>query len=145
MHVYAAKSNVIFLLACKDERGVLRFPTSGQPLPGLHFQPDMKLPISEQLVSLGREKSGGEDTALEVEQKLVELLSHDGGEYAVYLGTSSAQAPADWFTMPEMIRVLPKNRVRLSYMKAWQVLSGGFEANTKVLENVDLQDMLDTE
>ena len=40
----------------------------------------------------------------------------------------------EWSTLPVLIRNMPKDRNRLAYLKAWQVLTGALEESTKALD-----------
>lgn len=140
--LYCPTEQAILLVGVPDANGVLKFPvTAGTGgAPGLHFTPKALLSIDQQLVAeasrvLGRDLS----TRIDVVQEFADDVVLEGGVRAtLYLGTVGKdlglQADPAWEALPTMMRAMPKDRSRLPYLRAWQVLTGALTLNTKALD-----------
>ena len=145
------------ILKCPTEYAVLlvgqpqgekpmRFPLGDEITPSLVVKANTSISINEQLIEAAAKALNLSITGqqLEIEQKFHNPLNTAIGDKAtLYLGTLSADVAIDtkdWVTMPELLRMLPKDRNRLSYVKAWQVLTGALSESTKA---VDILDVLD--
>lgn len=132
----------VLLIGFPDERGVLRFPE-------IRFVPKALTPIAEQLL---REASASAQTDLArrvtlVDQFCDETTLPDGTTATVYLMTLDAHQPQGaaapyvdqaWRSFPDILRAMPRDRGRLPYLRAWQVITGGLTLNTKA---VDLEEV----
>ncbi len=129
------------LLAVECEDGLLRFPNDASFWPGLGFKVDMMLPINEQLQSAAKKYIEDQWPKVSIWQEYSSLLQHDGVMdstlYVAKIRPDYSLLPSawqSWQTLPALIRTLPKDRNRLAFLKAWQVLSGGLEESTKALD-----------
>ena len=136
---YCKTDLAFFMVGIKDEKGVMRFPDDKNVRPGIFIEVKPLIPINELMVD-GLKRVLGPDWKpdFNICQELSEEIElEDGRSATVYVGTvpdHSFQAPGDWPSMPDILRSMPKNKGRISYLKAWQVLTGGLTINTKVLE-----------
>lgn len=133
MHLYCPTDTAILLLATKDEGGVMRFPPieiAARPL----------VSIDEQIVQAASAALGLDLTLkIRIEQQYAdEMTRADGTVTTVYLATVSdgvaPPAKKEWPTLPDLLRSLPKDRSRLPFMRAWQILTGGLTLNTKAVD-----------
>jgi hypothetical protein len=129
------------LLAVADASGVLRFPADGrfEPFYGLHVAVKPLLPIGPQLVEAASLALGIQSTiAMDLCQDFAdELHLPDGQLSTVYTGrldSSVVTAPTSWLSLPEILKNMPKDRRRLPYLRAWQVLTGALTLDTKALD-----------
>lgn len=149
LHVFCRTPSAVLLLGVKDDRGVLRFPFSANGVvPGLCFEVLPLAPIGEQLVRAASEAlSAPVGLSLTIQQEFADVMTlPNGSEATVYLATISAphaRAHPNWPSMPEMLRGMDKDRRRLPYLRAWQVLTGGLQLNTKVVDMDEVQRYLD--
>ena len=148
MHIYCPTSHAAFLAGAKDEAGVLRFPSDGALVPGVFLKVQARTPIHDQLVqSLQRywpELSGGQ---LDVVQEFSEsFTADDQHQVTLYLATLADkwQAAARWASFPDLLKSMAHNRSRLPYLKAWQVLAGGLQLNTKAVDAAELKNIFDS-
>ena len=155
IHVKAPTDVVIFLVGIKDERGVLRFPSKNSFNPGIVFKADPKRPINEQLIEQTESVTGlpGLNIKLDIEQNFhTEVLLPNNDKATLYVGAihrPEGGIDDSWRPLPHILRDMPKNKNRASYLKAWQVLMGGLSQDTKVVEADDakkaIQDHYDSE
>jgi hypothetical protein len=129
----------------------MRFPQNGGALPGLVLEVAGGLPINVQLIELLWTHLGERIKGVDVTQAFSgEVTLPDGRQATVYLATVNGQrelTTADGRlapTLPEILRGMPKDRNRLPYLRAWQVLSGGLTSETKAIELDDLKKHLDS-
>lgn len=145
MHLFCKTDEAILLLGCESEIGPMRFPSESQDLPGLRIKVDPRMPITEQLLAKAAEYIGIEKVKRHVDivQEHCETFAIEGGkEITLFVGTMHFRhrvAQHSWATMPDLLKAMPKNRTRLPYLKAWQVLTGALTANVKA---VDLEEAL---
>lgn len=106
------------------------------------------LPINEQLVqALARfmgESSQAVSKLLAVRQDIsfAITLPHTGREATVYVGSYSgedaverlAERRSQWSDLPSLIRKMPKNRLRLVYLKALQTFAGMQASDLQIAE-----------
>ena len=139
----------ILLCAVKDAAGVLRFPEGGPGgQPGLALDVEPLAPINEQLLR-GASAALGKDVALRlaVSQEFAdEMTSADVVAATLYVGTldpaAGIVAEKTWATMPDILRRL-QGRARIPYMRAWQVLTGGLQLNTKAVDAAEVAKYFD--
>jgi hypothetical protein len=135
--------HALLLLAIPDARGVLHFPsTADAPLPGLHLEVKPLLPIQAQLTAAAT-AAVGRDVALDLhlwDELADEMTLPNGTKTTMYVASLKGEAAdADrWPVMPAILRAMDKNRGRLPYLRAWQVLQGGLKLNTKAVEASEL-------
>ncbi|MBI2602247.1 MAG: hypothetical protein HYW48_04255 [Deltaproteobacteria bacterium] len=131
LHIYCPTEKVILLVGFRADKGLLVFPSQNDRFPGIlfdnvagHFINDM---IRDRVEALT--EGGQRGLRLNIEQEFAERMSlPDGQEATLYLGVVGEFAGSlspDWKTLPELIRKMPKDKKRIAYIKAWQILSGG--------------------
>lgn len=140
--LYCQTDRAILLVGVPDDNGVLKFPESAgsEAAPGLHLEPRPLLSIDQQLMAEAT-RVFGKDVALHlslVQEFEDPLTLPDGKTATLYLGTLTPAAeiavlPA-WRSLPDLMRGMSKDRGRLPYLRAWQVLTGGLTLNTKALD-----------
>ncbi len=140
--LYCPTEHAILLVGVPDAIGVLRFPVTPDygPAPGLHFAPRPLVSIDQQLVAEAS-RALGTDVALKldlVQEFADELTLANGAKATIYLGTlvkdAGIAAAADWRSLPDLMRSMAKDRGRLPYLRAWQIMTGGLQLNTKALD-----------
>jgi hypothetical protein len=151
MHIHCSTEHAIFLLGVFDKKKVMRFPDEGETHAGVRLQPSKSIPIDPQLLAACKKYlvDGFDNRAVSIYQEFDEVVTIPGlGETTVYLGVVDEEAmtaPDEWAVFPDIIRRLPKDRTRLPYLKAWQVLTGGLKLDTRAIENADLGSLLGQE
>lgn len=144
LHIHCNTEKATLLLAVECEDKVLRFPNDRVAWPGLTLKVDPLLGINSQLMERSKAEPGlAHLPPIEIWQ-----------EYSAVLNGSSPAEPstlyvaivrpspmslqtmpwATWETLPAIIRTLDKDRNRLAYLKAWQILSGALTETTKALD-----------
>lgn len=145
LHVQCNTDQAIFLLAVQCPDGLLRFPNDETQWPGLHLSVQPLLGINEQLVTRAQQELSPELAAkISIWQNYSDLIRGSNEEQITfYVGILRPEAETlnalpkpwqEWRTLPDLIRSLPKDRTRLTYLKAWQVLTGALEETTKALD-----------
>lgn len=130
----------IILLGIPNEKGILVFPTSAHETPGIMFKNDPSMPINEQIILEVNNlcKSNKLGTKFDICQKYTATVKLSSGKaatlYTGILQETIANKDKGWKTLPELLKVMPKNRNRLPYLKAWQALTGAFDQRTGVIE-----------
>lgn len=143
IHVSAPTEVVVFLVGIEDELGVLRFPTKNSFNPGIVFKADRKVPINEQIIKETEAITGYENLnlILNIEQNFSSEIYLPNKEKAtLYVGSilkKNLKTHEDWKALPIILREMPKDKNRASYLKAWQVLMGGLTQDNKVIEAED--------
>lgn len=145
LHLQCPTDFAILLCAVADERGVLRFPSNdATELPGLNFAVEAGVPINEQLVkaaeNLLKVKLGGK---LDVSQDFADPITRaDGSAATLYVATvqeGAKRADESWPSLPEILRNLPKDKGRVPYLRAWQILTGGLKLETKAVDFAEVE------
>lgn len=143
LHVQCSTDEAILLVAVNCPDGLLRFPNDGSPWPGLSLQVQPLLGINEQLIRRSQDELGSALTAkLNIWQEYSDVIREANEDRAtLYVAMIRPEAHEienkpwkEWRTLPDLIRTLPKDRTRLAYLKAWQVLTGALEESTKALD-----------
>lgn len=137
LHIHCKTPVAILLAAMPDERDLMRFPQNGAGLPGLAFEVASGMPINVQLIEFLWAHLGDKVKGIDIIQDYSgEVQLPDGRAATVYLATVNGRfpLPPDAKTMPEILRGMPKDRNRLPYLKAWQVLTGSLTLNTKAVD-----------
>jgi hypothetical protein len=131
----------IFLVAVTDEDGVLRFPSdfSHPFLYGLHIQVRPLLPVEPQLFDLARENIGTDLGAfLRVYEDFSDQLAlTEDAKTTLFVGRLAHpefRAPKTWLSLPDILRSMGKDRRRVAYMRALQVLTGALSQETKAVD-----------
>lgn len=140
LHVYCPTARAVFLLGIPIGK-LLYFPNHHRLLPGLHLEVDRGQPINVQLIAavekeLGERVNGSE---IHIFQEFCETFEIEGGAepFTLYTGYSltSRKIPLlNWKPLPYLLRNMEKNRLRLAYLKAWQVQTGALSLTTKAVE-----------
>lgn len=153
LHLYCKTSVAVLLLGIKDEHGVMRFPRSGdERAAGYVFDVLPRVPINEQLVEhAGRALGEPVRLSLAVQQEFAdEMPLADGTLATVYLATLAdaaaerIKARSEWPSLPDILRGMDRDRRRLPYLRAWQILTGGLKLNTKAVDANELKNLFDT-
>lgn len=144
MNLGSEKKPVLVLIACRDENGLVRVPTDGDPL-----VPGLLVSGADQALRKAAEKLLRPDLAafMTIEHILQNAIQLASGEYAELVVAEIAQqhftAPLDWATVPHLIRGMPTTRNRLAYLKAWQIFTGAHQETLEAVEiNEDLRQRL---
>jgi len=144
MHLKANTPYALLMVGCHFTEGPIRFPNDDSELPGILVKLDEGLSVNELLIA-GAQKILGDTIdgkSLDIHQEFSSPLELKDGEAAtLYLATIEAKydmGSKEWKTMPELIREMPKDRGRLAYLRAWQVLGGGLNEDVKAFDVEDL-------
>lgn len=147
--VYCKTDHAILLLAVRDERGILRFPSSpGAVSPGIHFPVRALMPIQAQLTAAASD-TVGRDVALHFrlcDEFADEIRMADGREATLYVANLEEPrvvAPNDWPVMPAILRSFPRDKSRIPYLRAWQILQGGLQLNTLAVDAEEVKKHFD--
>ncbi len=139
MHIYASTSKIIVLVGFLDSNNTFLFPSQNVLFPGLHFENKALVPIYDQILNHIRRHCllniQGRD--FELDPLFAQTLLVDNEEATLYLGVvrnlKEAQ-PRYLQTLPILLQGMRKDRSRLAYLKALQVLSGSREQNVRAIE-----------
>lgn len=144
LHIHCDTATATLLLAVECEDKLLRFPNDQNGWPGLTVKVDPMLGINGQLLERVKAEPGLMHTPpVSIWQEYSARLEPSPGRdistlyvAVVRPGSMALQSMpwTQWQTLPEIIRSLPKDRNRLAYLKAWQVLSGALTETTKALD-----------
>ena len=147
IHLKCKTDVALILLGVANQKGFLIFPTTATETPGLMFSPGGAQPVNLQILSqvsdyLGLDLNG---QAVEICQEYSDTVTlASGNEATLYLATIRDRPELikeDWSNLPDHLRAMPKNKNRLAYLRAWQVLTGSLTLNTKVIEADDLKNL----
>lgn len=141
----------VALLALRSAsgQGPFRILTTGNFPPGLLFTPVPLLPLAEQFQAQVH-KFHPQLQLARVEWRsdyrdhiAWEAPAGSAGEATLYIGSGTVTEATEtaWQTLPtlpELLRSMPKDRSRLGFMKALQVLAGGLEQQLRAIETRDL-------
>lgn len=145
LHVQCNTDQAILLLAIQCPDGLLRFPNDEAPLPGLRLKVQPQLGINEQLIARAQQDlTPALASQISIWQNYSDVVTTSSQESVTfYVGILRPTSETldtfksdwkEWRTLPDLIRSLPKDRTRLTYLKAWQVLTGALEETTKALD-----------
>ena len=133
-------SKAVFLFGIPIGK-LLHFPNHHRFMPGIHLDVDPAQPINLQLIAalekeLGEPVNGSE---VHIFQDFCEVLRSSDETDAISLFTGfshvSRQIPLlHWKPLPYLLKNMEKNRMRLAYLKAWQVQTGALSLTTKAVE-----------
>jgi hypothetical protein len=143
--VYCPTEVALILVPVKDARGIFRFPCDAAAVPGLVLSVRPLTPILEQVFArvgavLGIERPGLVYSVCEEDLGTVkDAGGRDATLYLLRAVEPCSITHEEWPTFPQILRSLSRDRTRLPWMKAWQVLTGGLEAQTKAIEVDDLE------
>lgn len=120
-------SRAIILMGFPDKRGVHYFPSQSDELPGLWFVVDKKIALVEQITKVLSKELDMDilpaDFAINTDY--CGEFSKDNVSYTLYIGICKKPNLSSDKTLPELIRAMPKTKIRSFYLKAWQALCGG--------------------
>lgn len=149
--LYCPTEQAILLLVVRTgATGLMRLPDGFNKPPGRLFSPRPLLPIAEQLYALAADTlQDPARSALVLEPNYTDrvLLRPELPEddprataslYLVSCELASQDVSTAWPSFPELLRAMPRNRARLPYLRAFQVLAGGLHLNTKAIEAQEL-------
>ncbi len=132
----------ILLVACRDEAGFFRFP-NGSVTHGFGLSIEIVHGFSEemqitQIVEQHLDRGGLHGAVKILACFKDSLVAEDGRFCTLFVATlaesSGFIAPSSWMTLPDILRMMPKDRSRLPYMKAMQVLAGAQDEGMTVVE-----------
>ena len=142
--IYSKTEYAIVLAGYRDEKKVFQFYSESSTFPGVKFPVAKNLPIFAQLMGKSAKLFGLTSPAKQIhfDTRFSPQISLENDNATLFIATLT-ETPSNletqhWHTMPALLRNMPSNRLRLSYLKAWQILQGMFEANIKVIEEKDL-------
>ncbi|MCX6118803.1 MAG: hypothetical protein NT027_14780 [Proteobacteria bacterium] len=148
LHLYCNTPYATVLIAVPVNEAPLKFPNDASFWPGIGFKVDPLLSINDQILLAIHKVLPSSGLKVHIWQEYSDLLQREGVmDSTLYVaridepGSQQLDQPKPsfgetqtWSTLPDLIRTLPKDRNRLAYLKAWQVLSGALEENTKALD-----------
>jgi hypothetical protein len=133
--------NLLVLTACQDEHGAFRFPGNYQGWPGLYVSRKDGSGSFWDRLRLAVQMALGEVSLIDkvsIEYVITPAIDlPDGREAALLLAKVSRAdfiAPANWATLADILRSLPKTKNRVAYLKALQLLSGAHEQSIDAVE-----------
>lgn len=144
LQVYCPTSRGVLLLAVPAATGVYHFPlpiiSETGHSPGLWLEVTPLLAINPQLVALAEEVLGyqGLGGKLNINQDFTgSLTDPQGNKVTLYVATLEpglVEVVPTWPTLPQLLAGMPKDRNRLPYVLAWQVLTGALSQQTYAVE-----------
>ncbi|MBM4250725.1 MAG: hypothetical protein FJ146_02010 [Deltaproteobacteria bacterium] len=145
MQLTCSTTKAVLLCAVEDGSAVLRCPVTHSCPPGLVVDVQPIIPINVQLIELAETFLGASVARyLDIEQAFADpvvAMKTDDPEFTLYLARLSRDsgivAPAGWPTMPQILRSL-SGRMRVPYLRAWQILAGGLQLNTKAVDAAEV-------
>ena len=119
---------MLVLIACKDAGGLFRFPGSYLGLAGVLITKNASVSFQNQLdyaltCAIGEHKLGSKITIEHAIWPLLEISCDQ--KILLLLGRISEGdfiAPISWPTLPDILKRMEKNRLRIPYLKALQLL-----------------------
>ena len=133
--------SAIFLVAVPDEDGVLRFPSdfSHPFLHGLHHLLKPLLPVEPQLIDVACQGLGPNyGPYIQIYGDFSDQISLSGDtQTTLFVGRLAHpefRAPKTWLSLPDILRSMGKDRRRVAYMRALQVLTGALSLETKAVD-----------
>ena len=145
---------LLVLVACKDCRGLYRFPGNCSGLPGLLIAKGDTIPYSALAIH-GNDPLGklicqldiilqstlneaGLGPKVKLEHVILPPIELSESHMALLvLGRLSPEefiAPESWPTLPEILKKMQRNKMRSPYLKAFQLLSGALEQEVDAYE-----------
>lgn len=137
IHKHCPTGRAIFLLGIPDQRGVLHFPSIHSWFPGIHLTPRPTALINDQLIDAVSDELGEQVPGVHVELFQEFQADLPGKDCTLYTGRYLNQRfliPDHWRPLPELIRKMPSDRLRLACLKAWQILGGVHKEELKAVE-----------
>lgn len=145
--IYCKTERAVLVLGVFDERKVMYFVNDDLPSPGINLEISGTTPMNQLIAERIMDQFGG-SADFNIYQEFQEVFAdEDGIETTLFLGelTTEGRVDSEWPTMPEILRSMPKNKSRVAYLKAWQVLTGGLQLNTKAVEVSEVKKALNIE
>lgn len=131
----------IIMVGLRQETGPMLFATESYVVPGLYFKPEVRHQLNDEIAGKITEFFGRELKNLDITQEFSEeVVLQDESRATLYLATADGHVSISkdsLFPLPTLLRKMPKNRNRLSYLKAWQVMTGSLTLDTKAVELTD--------
>lgn len=132
----------ILLVACRDAHGFYRFPVEvDSPFPGIPIVMvegySEAMQVEQAVRQIFGDAVGTRKILLRI--KFEDCLQISNREpqtlFLAELTTSQdLETVAQWPTLPEILRQMPKDKNRVPYMKVMQVLAGDLEQGVSALE-----------
>ena len=134
----------VILFAFRGDNDVFYFvDTRNKTLPGLSFRPKPLEPINLQIISSVCDFFHDLDltTRMHVVQDFREEFFYQSKSVALYIVLSDVSCDEknyQYLTLPAMMKLMPKNKTRLAYMKALQWIAGAHKETIKAISTEDL-------
>ena len=119
----------ILLAGILTDKHVFLFPSVSRSLPGLHCNVVPTLSLTMQLIDTFEKATQLKPTqnTLELNTNFKESFTYLNRQATLYVAvfkqTSIKHPHSQWKTLPELLKQMPKTKIRSAYLKAWQVLS----------------------
>ncbi len=146
------KCKTVYALAvpyCKSENSIILTPAFDNTPPGIKFVVDPVLSINEQLIARTEDflrsmkPTASTASIKEVHQDFAEAFATNSESsftlYLIELQMDSNSDTSFWLPFIRLMAKLPQSRLRLSYLKALQFLSGAHQEVIKVIEDKELK------
>ncbi len=131
-------AQVTVLLACQDEKGILRFPIDHGFYFGLSKRIDAARPIAKQLAEFVSSCIGKPGLPIDALCSLEPILQAEGAEpsllYLMRVDPGNFRADPSWPTLIGALKEMPQGKSRVAYNKALQYFAGAADAKVDVLE-----------
>ena len=131
--------NITLLLACDGPKGLFHFPNDEDPFPGINMSISHGLTWHDTMRDVGSEFLGKPELNSKILPIMVmepEIEKGNDGSTLVLARIHKEEflAPDLWPTLPALLHGMPKNKTRVPYLKAFQVLAGGLSQETQAVE-----------
>ena len=147
MNAYCQTPKAVIFVVATGFDGVVRCLILDPAEPGIVIEPKPLLPVVDQIMShlaaVFESSSGDAFRTLEfaVRSDYSDIINlADGTAATLYIASSPKRlaginfAKGTFVSIPELLRGMPKNRQRLVYLRAWQVLLGALQDSTKAID-----------
>ena len=155
MNEFCPTQSAIILLGVQLDSGPLRFPYKDAARPGVLFQPDSNVDMTSQILWEAHRffaslQASAKVTVVTDFSDPITLEDEQIG--TLYLATAMLAGKTDEDilsslrkrseVLPVLLRNMPKNRNRVPYLRAWQVMSGGLAERTEAISVADLKNLI---
>jgi hypothetical protein len=139
MERYCPTPHALLLVAYPDAKGIFQvLGVKEGELPGIGFEVQGGSPIALQLYHAMEQRVGAHIPRARCRiLENIELPVTEGEKsytlYALLLG-QAPQGPEKTVSFAQLLREMPSTRVRIAYLKIWQVLAGVLEQEIHVVD-----------
>lgn len=142
MHTYCATKKAAIIFAIPVEGSCMLIPSYQEQIPGIILEVTPGKLINDHIKEVMERELGYSLSAADfnIEQKFAEkFVSTDPAKdsYTLYVALSHKRhdkAEEHWRSFPDILRNMEKNRLRLIYLKAWQVVMGADQGQLRAVE-----------